>query len=261
MGINGNNFVTTPAYIKLPVTMSINRFCTFVIVQKRILLVEDEDHLLKTIRLNLELEGYAVLSAIDGSSALKIFEPQEFDLVVLDVMLPLLNGFDVCAAIREKDKQVPILFLTAKGTSDDKIHGLRLGADDYLVKPFHLEEFLLRVNNLVRRSMRNTAAPAMNTVYTFGINSINFSTFEALGNGQSWALTKRETELLRLLITRSGEVVSRDEILAELWSDDALPTARTIDNFILNFRKYFERNPREPEYFHSIRGVGYKFTG
>jgi two-component system alkaline phosphatase synthesis response regulator PhoP len=231
-------------------------------VQKQILLVEDEDHLLKTIRLNLELEGYTVLSAIDGSSALKIFEPQQFDLVVLDVMLPLLNGFDVCSAIREKDKQVPILFLTAKGTSDDKIHGLRLGADDYLVKPFHLEEFLLRVNNLVRRSIRNNSkAPVINTEYTFGSNSINFSTFEAWGNKQSWALTKREVELLRLLIIRSGEVISRDEILSELWSDDALPTARTIDNFILNFRKYFEHNPREPEYFHSIRGVGYKFTG
>jgi two-component system alkaline phosphatase synthesis response regulator PhoP len=228
-------------------------------VQKSILLVEDEEHLLKTIRLNLELESYAVSTAIDGFSALKIVESQAFDLIILDVMLPLLNGFDVCSAIREKDKQVPILFLTAKGTSEDKIHGLRLGADDYLVKPFHLEEFLLRVHNLTRRSNRQASAPEV-SVYSFGSNSINFVTFEAMGNGQTWTLTKRETELLRLLITRVGQVVSRDLILNELWTDDIQPTARTIDNFILNFRKYFETNPREPQYFHSIRGVGYKFT-
>lgn len=227
-------------------------------MKKRILLVEDEENLLKTIRLNLELEDFSVTSAIDGASAVEIFETGEFDLVILDVMLPMLNGFDVCAAIRKKDRDVPVLFLTAKATGEDKVMGLRIGADDYITKPFNLEEFLLRVHNLVRRS-RRPATPASD-VLTFGSNKVNFSTFEASGAGGNVTLSKREVELLRLLTERKGEVVSRDEILEKLWKDDALPTARAIDNYILNFRKYFESNPREPKHFFSIRGVGYKFV-
>ncbi len=227
-------------------------------MKKRILLVEDEENLLKTIRLNLELEDFSVTSAIDGVSAVEIFETGEFDLVILDVMLPMLNGFDVCAAIRKKDRDVPVLFLTAKATGEDKVMGLRIGADDYITKPFNLEEFLLRVHNLVRRS-RRPATPASD-VLTFGSNKVNFSTFEASGAGGNVTLSKREIELLRLLAERKGEVVSRDEILEKLWKDDALPTARAIDNYILNFRKYFESNPREPKHFFSIRGVGYKFV-
>lgn len=228
-------------------------------MEKRILLAEDEENLLKTIRLNLELEGYSVVSAIDGDSAIRAFEPGEFDLVILDVMLPLVNGFDICSAIRKQDSTVPILFLTAKSEGEDRVRGLKLGADDYLTKPFHLEEFLLRVNNLVKRTPRKQGMNLMGQ-YTFGPNRINFASFEATGNGQQWSLTKRETELLRLLISRNGEVVSRDEILEKLWSDDAQPTGRAIDNYILSFRKYFEENPKEPRYFHSIRGVGYRFT-
>ncbi|MGL5892300.1 MAG: response regulator transcription factor [Bacteroidia bacterium] len=228
-------------------------------MKRRILLVEDEEHLLKTIRLNLELEGFEVLAVIDGSSAVRAFEPNQFDLVILDVMLPLMNGFGVCQAIRRQDTLVPILFLTAKSTGEDKIQGLRIGADDYLTKPFHLEEFLLRVHNLVKRSSRSSE-PVSLTVFRFGENYIDFSTYEAGSNGKVWSITKREAELLRLLIDRKGEVVSRDEILEALWNDDALPTARTIDNFILSFRKYFETNQRNPQHFHSVRGVGYKFT-
>jgi two-component system, OmpR family, alkaline phosphatase synthesis response regulator PhoP len=228
-------------------------------MEKRILLAEDEENLLKTIRLNLELEGYTVVSAIDGDSAIRVYEPGEFDLVILDVMLPLVNGFDVCAAIRAKDKSVPVLFLTAKAEGEDRVRGLKLGADDYLTKPFHLEEFLLRVQNLLKRSPRKEGMNLMGQ-FSFGPNKINFASFEAHGNSQSWTLTKRETELLRLLISKKGEVVSRDEILEQLWSDDAQPTGRAIDNYILSFRKYFEENPKEPRYFHSIRGVGYRFT-
>jgi two-component system alkaline phosphatase synthesis response regulator PhoP len=228
-------------------------------MEKRILLAEDEENLLKTIRLNLELEGYSVVSAIDGESAIRVFEPGEFDLVILDVMLPLVNGFDICSAIREKDTSVPVLFLTAKAEGEDRVRGLKLGADDYLTKPFHLEEFLLRVQNLLKRSVRKEGVNLMAT-YSFGSNSINFGSYEASGNGQNWSITKREAELLRLLISRNGEVVSRDEILEKLWRDDAQPTGRAIDNYILSFRKYFESNPKEPRYFHSIRGVGYRFT-
>lgn len=227
-------------------------------MKKRILLVEDEENLLKTIRLNLELEGFEVSSAIDGDSAVRIFGSGGFDLVILDVMLPVMNGFDACAAIREKDNEVPVLFLTAKAENEDKVRGLRLGADDYLTKPFNLEEFLLRVHNLLRRSAGKTIAIA--SLAEFGGNSVNFSTFEANGINGPVTLSKREVEFLRLLLEKEGLVISRDEILEKLWKDDAQPTARAIDNYILNFRKYFEKNPREPVHFFSIRGVGYKFV-
>jgi two-component system alkaline phosphatase synthesis response regulator PhoP len=229
-------------------------------MNRRILLAEDEEHLLKTIRLNLELEGYDVLAVIDGSSAVRAFEPGGFDLVILDVMLPLMNGFEICQAIRKQDTAVPVLFLTAKAAGEDKVQGLRIGADDYLTKPFNLEEFLLRVQNLVKRSNRQSAPASVSQQFTFGQNRIDFATYEAFGNGKAWPITKREAELLRLLIDKKGEVVSRDLILETLWNDDALPTARTIDNYILNYRKYFEENPRNPRHFHSVRGVGYKFT-
>ena len=213
---------------------------------------------MKTIRLNLELEGFEVTSAIDGDSAVRIFGGGGFDLVILDVMMPVLNGFDACAAIRSIDSQVPVLFLTAKSENEDKVRGLRLGADDYLTKPFHLEEFLLRVHNLLRRSAGKSAPVA--TSAEFGGNSIDFSTYEAKGINGDVTLSKREVEFLRLLLEKEGQVVSRDEILERLWKDDAQPTARAIDNYILNFRKYFEASPREPRHFFSIRGVGYKFV-
>lgn len=223
------------------------------------MLVEDEENLLKTIRLNLELEGYAVTSAIDGGSAVRIFETENFDLVILDVMLPVLDGFGVCEAIRKKDAETPVLFLTAKATGEDKIKGLRLGGDDYITKPFNLEEFLLRVHNLLRRSLKKGIS-SLNETFSFGNNKVNFATFEASGINGDVTLSKREVELLKLLLEKKGEVVSRDEILEKLWNDDALPTARAIDNYILNYRKYFEANPREPKHFFSIRGVGYKFV-
>jgi two-component system alkaline phosphatase synthesis response regulator PhoP len=226
-------------------------------MKRRILLVEDEENLLKTIRLNLELDGHEVIPAIDGGSAVQVFNEMGFDLVILDVMLPVMNGFDVCTAIRQKDRDVPVLFLTAKGDEEDKVRGLRL-ADDYLVKPFNLEEFLLRVQNLLRRSVRKENV--MPGILMFGGNQVNFSTYEAHGVNGTVTLSKRETELLRLLADREGDVVSRDEILEKLWKDDAQPTARAIDNYILSFRKYFEPNPREPRHFFSIRGVGYKFV-
>jgi two-component system alkaline phosphatase synthesis response regulator PhoP len=229
--------------------------------QKKILLVEDEEHLLKTILLNLELEGYAVVTAIDGIDALKKFRSTIFDLIILDVMLPELNGFDVCEEIRKENVRVPVLFLTAKGASADKVKGLKLGADDYLTKPFNLEELLLRIQILIKRYTM-AAAPTKSTVhYTFSSNEINFITYEIKGvNGMKAAVTKREIALLKLLIERKGEVISREKILDEVWGTEIFPSSRTIDNYILAFRKYFEKNQKEPKHFHSIRGVGYKFT-
>jgi two-component system, OmpR family, alkaline phosphatase synthesis response regulator PhoP len=228
---------------------------------KQILLVEDEEHLLKIIQLNLELEGYFVTPAVTGIEALKEFRKKNFDVILLDVMLPEMNGFDVCEEIRKENKNVPILFLTAKGSSEDKIQGLKLGADDYLTKPFNLEELLLRIQILIKRSSNTKSTSSTPDTFKFGPNEINFITYEIKGiNGEKTEITKREIALLKLLIERKGEVVSREEILDKVWGTDVYPSSRTIDNYILAFRKYFEKNQREPEHFHSVRGVGYKFT-
>jgi two-component system, OmpR family, alkaline phosphatase synthesis response regulator PhoP len=226
---------------------------------KNILLVEDEEHLSEIIKLNLELEGYSVTAVNNGRVAIETFDPR-FDLIILDVMLPKVSGFDVCREIRSKNNDVPILFLTAKGEGEDRIKGLKLGADDYLSKPFNLEELLLRIANLLRRS-KQSEAKFETEEYSFGNNSVNFRTFEIIDKiGQKHTLSKKEIQLLKLLISRKNEVVSRDEILDLIWGVDVYPSTRTIDNYILSFRKYFEDNPKEARFFHSIRGVGYKFT-
>jgi two-component system alkaline phosphatase synthesis response regulator PhoP len=220
---------------------------------KRILLVEDEESLVNVLTLNLEMENYDVDVALNGAEALELFN-SSYDLVILDVMIPEINGFDVCAEIR-KISLTPILFISAKGTSMDRITGLKMGADDYLVKPFDLEELLLRVVILLNRTKATTEI----SIYSFGENQINFKTYEVEAQGKTLTLSKRELALLRLLITKKNEVISRDEILDEIWGKDKFPTSRTIDNYILNFRKYFEPNPSNPIYFKSLRGVGYKF--
>ena len=220
---------------------------------KKILLVEDEESLINVLTLNLELENYVVEVASSGKNALTQFN-DTFNLVILDVMLPEMSGFDVCREIRSKSN-VPILFISAKGTSADRINGLKLGADDYLVKPFNLEELLLRVAILIDRQKGDV----MPDVYSFDGHQINFKTFEIKANGQTHHLSKREMELLKLLISKKGEVVSRDLILDTIWGKEQFPTSRTIDNYILSLRKYFEKDNRNPQYFKSLRGVGYKF--
>jgi len=226
----------------------------------KILLVEDEEHISDVIKLNLELESYGVDLAINGSIAIEKFKNNSYDLIILDVMLPEVDGFDVCRVIRKEDKTTPILFLTAKSSGDDRVTGLKIGGDDYLVKPFNLEELLLRVDKLIQRTQPIITIQKEIEIYSFGDNSINFKTYTATSEGKTYELTQREVSLLKLLIHRKNEVVSRDEILEKVWGEDTFPSTRTIDNYILVLRKYFEKNPRTPVYFHSIRGVGYKFT-
>ena len=226
----------------------------------RILVVEDEDHIRENLKLNFELEGYEVVAVDNGAKAIKDLKEQRFNLVVLDVMLPEMDGFDVCEQIRLEDMDTPILFLTAKDASNDKIQGLKTGGDDYMTKPFNLEELLLRVKNLIKRSNKGAAKDDNFKEYKFGSNSINFVTYEAQGANGKQKLTNKELKLLKLLIDRKDEVVSRQHILQAVWGYDVFPSTRTIDNFILAFRKYFEEDPKNPKYFHSIRGVGYKFT-
>jgi len=224
----------------------------------RILLVEDEANIRDAIKINLELENYEVVTTDNGKSALSLFNSQHFDLIILDVMLPEIDGFHICEQIRLVNLDIPIMFLTAKDNSLDKVFGLKKGADDYLTKPFNLEELLLRISNLLKRSSHSVPEKAIEE-FKFGRNEVNFKTFSASGVNGDLQLTKKEAMLLKLLINRKNEVVSRQQILQSVWGYDVYPSTRTIDNFILSFRKYFESNPKKPQFFLSVRGVGYKF--
>lgn len=224
----------------------------------RILIVEDEENIRDLLKLNLELENFEVVISGNGRDALKLIPGQHFDLILLDVMLPEMDGFQICEQIRLSDLQTPIIFLTAKDGSNDRIQGLKNGADDYIVKPFVFEELLLRINNLLKRSARTPENTS--TVFSFGKNKINFITYEATGNEGKFQLTKKEAMLLKLLIDRKNQVVSRQQILQSVWGYDVYPSTRTIDNFILKFRRNFEEDTREPIHFHAIRGIGYKFS-
>ncbi|MCC6372489.1 MAG: response regulator transcription factor [Bacteroidia bacterium] len=224
----------------------------------KILIVEDEESLAKTLALNLQIEGYLVTTATKGNEALKFFiaNNNALNLVLLDVMLPEINGFDLCAEFKKINPKVPVIFLTAKNNSIEKIAGLKLGADDYIVKPFELEELLLRIANVLKRNVPKAAS-----VYIFENGKINFDTYEITDTqGNRSTLSKREIGLLKLLTDQENKVISRDEIIEKLWDIDENASSRTIDNYILSFRKYFESNPKDPKHFHSVRGVGYKFT-
>ncbi len=226
-----------------------------------ILLVEDEENLQEALKLNLELEGYEVTSAYDGVEALKAIQNEYFDLMILDVMLPELDGISVCESIRLQNNDIPILILSARNSSADRVLGLKKGADDYLTKPFNLEELLLRVSKLIEKSRKISIKQAVADEYSFGKNLVNFKALEGTTRqGEKIMLTKKETMLLKLLIENKNEVVPREKILQAVWGYNVYPTTRTIDNFILNFRKYFEEDSRNPKYFHSVRGIGYKFT-
>lgn len=226
---------------------------------KKICLIEDEESLSDLIKMNLELEGYSVETVSHGTEAfLRAFEMDSFDLVILDVMLPEVSGLTICKEIR-KYSRVPILFLSAKGTTQDRIAGLKLGANDYLPKPFDLEELLLRVQILVERIEEATTVIDKITIGDFSVDFTSYLVSNTL-TGEKHDLSKREIDLLKLFNSKQGLVISRDEILDTLWGNDQFPTSRTIDNYILNFRKIFETDPKTPKYFHSIRGVGYKFV-
>lgn len=226
-----------------------------------ILLVEDEENLQEALKLNLELEGYEITGAYDGAEALQAVQKEYFNLIILDVMLPEIDGITVCETIRLSNPDIPILILSAKNSSADRVLGLKKGADDYLTKPFNLEELLLRVNNLIKKSERLSSKEPIPDVYNFGKNKIDFKASEAFTkSGEKVTLTKKEIMLLKLLIENKNEVVTREKILQVVWGYNVYPTTRTIDNFILNFRKYFEEDSRDPKYFYSVRGVGYKFA-
>lgn len=227
----------------------------------RILIVEDEAHIQHALKLNLEMEGYYVHVVGDGNTAIKDFRNQKFDLVVLDIMLPEMDGLMVCENIRLHNSNVPILFLSAKNTTADRIQGLRKGADDYLTKPFDLEELLLRISKLLEKSkkLQEHSENKVGSEVHFGNCWINFDSYEAMGVNGRIDLTKKEILLMKLLIENKNQVVSREHILKVVWDYNVIPNTRTIDNFILALRKYFEEDHKNPRYILSVRGVGYKF--
>jgi two-component system OmpR family response regulator len=234
-------------------------------MMKHILVVEDEQHLAFGIKYNLEAEGFDVTTAGDGPAALKLIEEDArgVDLVVLDLMLPGMSGYAVCEALREKGNDVPVLMLSARTLVEDRIRGYDVGADQYLQKPFELEELLSMTRNLLAR--RTKSAPRANeqtvaTIYQFGRATVNFDTFDVTVAGERIRLTHTEMKLLRYFVEKEGLVVTRAELLEHVWGMAHMPTTRTVDNFIVNLRKYFEEDPGKPKHFLSVRGAGYRFV-
>ena len=235
--------------------------------KSRILVVEDEKHIAEGIRLNLSLLGYDVTIATDGVSALQQWKSWRPDLIVLDIMLPGIDGFSVLQSIRLEDEKLPILILSAKAGPDDRVRGLSHGVDDYLAKPFNLEEFQLRVERLIKRASWGRAENGSmlenhdfsGTSFTFGTNTVDFDTGEAQCEAGSVRLTEQELKLLKLFFKHRGKPLSRSKILEIGWGYTGEMTTRTVDNFIVRFRKYFEKNPKKPLFFKSVRSVGYLF--
>ncbi len=225
----------------------------------RILLVEDEDSLAIGLEYNLSEEGYSVIIAPDGKQALEHIDSEQFDLVLLDIMLPYLDGFQVAQKIREQFPQMPILMLTARTAVKDRIRGLELGADDYLTKPFHLQELLLRIRGMLKRKRWYQSATTASPLYQFGENEVNFENLTCRAGKKDMKLTAREAMFMRYLIDNRGRAISRKEILENVWNIDSEVETRTIDNFIVRLRKFFEPNPSQPLYIKSIRGIGYMF--
>jgi two-component system, OmpR family, alkaline phosphatase synthesis response regulator PhoP len=230
--------------------------------KKRILIIEDETHIAEGLRLNLLLQGYEIILAGDGMSGLYMYKTDQPDLIVLDIMLPGIDGLSVLKKIREEDERIPILILSAKNAFDDKVQGLYFGVDDYMTKPFNLEEFILRVERLLLRgawSQAEKETELSREKYMFGENEICFNTCTAMCRGNKIHLTELELKLLKLFIANRGEILSRAEILENVWGYARNTSTRTVDNFIVRFRKYFEPNPKEPIYFKSLRSIGYVF--
>jgi two-component system, OmpR family, alkaline phosphatase synthesis response regulator PhoP len=230
-----------------------------------VLIVDDEPAMAQVLSENLSADGIHVTIASDGERGLELWRSLEPDLVVLDVMMPRLSGFEVCRRMRAAGSRTPVLFLSAKGQPEDRVTGLEVGGDDYLVKPFHLPEFMLRVTNMLRRQAWFTCDLGTDgtdrSMFQFGGHRVDFRAWTAtLSNGRIETLGERELMILKLLVERANQVVSRDEILDVVWGMDTFPSSRTVDNFVVRLRKLFEPDPSRPVYFHTVWGVGYRFT-
>ena len=224
-------------------------------MKKRILVVDDESNMRRGLRDNLEFEGYEVMEAEDGEIALKVHAENDFDLIVLDVMMPNLGGFDVCKNIRNSGDQTPIILLTAKGEEIDKVLGLEIGADDYVQKPFSIRELLARIKAVLRRA--KTEVKTEDTAQ-IGLLNVNFKEYKAVRNGEEERLSHKEFEILNFLLQHKNEIVDRYDLLKNVWGYNEQPTTRTVDNFIVKLRQKVEENPAKPQHIITIHGSGYK---
>ena len=227
-------------------------------LRRRILLVEDEESLVITLRDRLQSEGYDVEVAVDGDTAVEMGARPQFDLLILDVALPRRNGFDVCRDLRGRGVQTPLLMLTARGQIVDRVVGLKLGADDYLTKPFDMSELLARIEALLRRAR---AAAASADAVVFGAVHADFRSAVVLRGGAPVELSGLELKLLRYFVEHRGALLTRDELLEKVWGYEAMPVTRTVDVHVASLRQKLETNPSRPEHFVTVHGLGYKFMG
>lgn len=233
-------------------------------VKKRILIVEDEAAIANGLRFNMEAEGYDPVVLGDGPSTLRYFEENshQVDLIILDLMLPGMSGYEICRSIRDMDQTVPIIVLSARTLSEDKSHAFDCGTDQYMTKPFNLPELLSRVRNLLKRPRLQPIPKHATEVDTYRLGNveINFKTFEVIRHDEKHQLTTMELQLLRYFIENEGIVLSRSRILRDVWEQGADVSSRTIDNFVMRLRKYIEEDPSNPRHFLSVRGTGYRFV-
>lgn len=230
------------------------------LAKNKILLVEDEETMAVGLEYNLMEEGYEVDWVKDGRQALKSFNEKEYDLIILDIMLPYHDGFEIAEIVRKKNPKMPILMLTARTGFEDKVKGLEKGADDYLTKPFHLKELLLRVQGMLKRKSWYSRAIASQPSFKFGSNEINFENLKCKNESGEFQLTNYEAMIMKYLIENAGKVVTRKELLENVWHLNPDVETRTVDNFIVRLRKYFESDPSNPVYIVSIRSAGYLFN-
>ena len=228
-------------------------------MKPRILLVEDEKHIAQGIIFNLELEGFLITHTETGAATMDAFGRQSFDLVVLDLMLPDSHGFDLCREMRKTQPQLPILMLTALGEEQDRVNGLKEGADDYLTKPFSLDEFLLRIRGMLRRSAWYQPSQIKAEDYQFGSNLIDLNNLAAETTKGKIRITELEGRMLAIFFSNEGETLTRATLLKSVWGMAEDAETRTLDNFIVRIRKYFEEDPANPKHFLTVRGRGYQF--
>jgi len=224
---------------------------------KTILVIEDDISILRGLKDNLEYEGYAVLTETNGVKGLQIALTKKTDLLLLDIMLPGMNGYEICRKIKKEMPEMPVIMITARGSEMDKVSGLDIGADDYITKPFSIPELLARIRAVLRRT---APAPDIPDQFSFGRIKLDFKKFQAFRDDQEIKLSRKEFAIMEYFIRHEGEAVHRHDLLNEVWGYEAMPTTRTVDNFMLDLRKKLEDDPSKPVHIIGVRDVGYKFV-
>jgi len=225
---------------------------------KKILIIEDEFNMVNGLKDNLEFEGYEVEFAMEGGSGLEKIMRNKYDLILLDIMLPQISGFDICKAVRKQGINTPIVLLTAKGEEIDKVLGLELGADDYITKPFSLRELLARIKAILRRVQNENEEGLEPEFISIGNIKVNFKTYQAMAGAKEIRMSHKEFEILHFMYKNAGKTIHRDDLISSVWSIDYDITTRTVDNFILKLRHKIENDPNNPKIILTVHGIGYK---